>query len=152
MAATVAVVAFVVGAGSQIYSAHESAKDRDDARDRLKKQAKRDAEIHSEESKALRSKQIALYAASGVRVDDGSPLAVIEESQRRAEEERESILEGFGYREDALSDEASRIRVSGYSGAAGTLLGGAATYATSPYAKNPFASSAPTDPGTYYKG
>ena len=153
MAGTVAVIGFVIAAAGTAYSAHQAGKATDDEADRLEKQARRDAEIQREETERLTSKQRALYAASGVRVDEGSPLAVTAETQRKAEEERNAILEGYGYREDALRTDADRTRVSGYSSAAGTLLGGAATYSASPSAKNPFKTTTGfTDPGTYYKG
>ena len=153
MAGTVAVIVAVVGAVRTAYSAHQAAEDRDDAKDQLEKQARRDAEIHAEETERLTAKQKALYAASGVRVDEGSPLAVIAETQRKAEEERNAILQGYGYQGDRLSTEADRIRTTGAFSVAGTLLGGAATYAASPNAKNPFKTTTGfTDPGTYYKG
>ena len=153
MAGTAVIIGTIVSAATGAYTTYKSAQDRDDAEDQLKKQAKRDAEVLSENAEILKKKQIAAYAASGVRVDVGSPLAVIEESQRKAEEERSAILEGYGNRGDTLSTEASRIRVGGYSGAASTLLSGATSYATSPNFVNPFKSTSGfTDPGTYYKG
>jgi hypothetical protein len=106
----------------------------------MEEMAKRDAEIHREQSEKLTAKQRALYAASGVKVSAGSPLAVIARSQAEAEEERQEILKGYGFRSKALRQDASRTRTSGYLTGAGTLLGGVSNYAASPYAKNPFAS------------
>jgi len=127
------------GAGATAYSAHQAADERERKEKALKEQAQRDAEIHKQRTAAILGKQKAAYAASGVEVDEGSPLAVITETQQQAEEERKAILKNYEYREDTLTRAASRIRTSGYSSAFGTLLGGAADYASSPYAVNPFA-------------
>lgn len=149
MAAVAAVTIAVIGAGATAYSTHQAAEAREDEADRMKDEGKRAAEVHRRQTERLTSKQRAAYAASGVRVGEGTPLAVIEATQRDADEEREEILKGYGYRSDALKKDASRIRVSGYSSAAGTLLGGAAGYASSPYAKNPFASTPTTYTPSY---
>lgn len=139
-AAVVGLVISVIGAGAAVHQSMEAAEAREDEEKRMAEMAKRDAEIHREQSEKLTAKQRALYAASGVKVGAGSPLAVIARSQVEAEEERQEILRGYGFRRDALRSDASRIRTSGYLTGAGTLLGGTATYAASPYAKNPFAS------------
>jgi hypothetical protein len=147
-AAVIGLVSALVGGASAYHQSQKAADARDDARDQMKLQAQRDAEIHMRDTEKLTSKQRALYAASGVKVDDGSPLAVILASQADAEEERQAIAQGYGYRTDALGKDANAIRTTGYLNTAGTLLGGAATYASSPYGKNPFAaSSSPLTPG-----
>ena len=144
MAAAAAVIGLVVSvasAGVAYHQSQQAAEAREDEKDRIEDMAKRDAEIHMEESEKLTAKQRALFAASGVKVDEGSPLAVIAQSQADAEEERQEILKGYGFRGDALQTDADRIRTSGYATAGGTLLGGVANYAASPYASNPFSSS-----------
>lgn len=139
-AAVVGLVISIIGAGGAVYQSRQAAEAAEDEEKRLKEMAKRDAEIHQEQSEKLTAKQRALYAASGVKVGVGSPLAVIARSQAEAEEERQEILKGYGFRRDALRSDASRVRTSGYLTGVGTLLGGTASYAASPYAKNPFAS------------
>jgi hypothetical protein len=138
-AAVIGLVISVIGAGTAVYQSQQAADAAEDEAKRMEEMAKRDAEIHREQSEKLTAKQRALYAASGVKVGAGSPLAVIARSQAEAEEERQEILKGYGFRSDALRSGASRIRTSGYLTGVGTLLGGTATYAASPYAKNPFA-------------
>jgi hypothetical protein len=142
-AAVIGLVISVIGAGASAYSAHQAGEARDDEADRMERMAKRDAEIHREQSEKLTAKQRALYAASGVKVGAGSPLAVIAASQVESEEERQEILRGYGFRIDALRTDASRTRTSGYLTGVGTLLGGVSNYAASPYAKNPFATGTP---------
>lgn len=148
--AIIGLVISVVSAGAAYHQSQQAADAREDEKDRMKEMAQRDAEIHREESAKLTAKQRALFAASGVKVDEGSPLAVIAKSQADAEEERQEILRGYGFRADALQTDADRIRTSGYATAGGTLLSGVANYAASPYAKNPFSTSpSVTAPSTY---
>lgn len=141
MAGTAAVVTAITaaaGAGTAVYQANQAAKDRDDAKDRLREQRNREAAILEDEADKLKSKQRAAYAASGVVVDQDSPLAVIEQSQKDAAEQRDAVLKGYDYKASDLSKEASRARTSGYATAAGTLLTGVGDYAANPYTTNPF--------------
>ena len=140
-AAVIGLVSALVGAGTAYHQSQQAAEARDDAADQMEKQATRDSEILEKESERLTAKQRALFAASGVRVDEGSPLAVIAASQAEAQAERDAVMQGYSYRIGAMEDDASAIRTTGYLTTAGTLLGGAATYATSPYARNPFKST-----------
>ncbi len=148
-AAVIGLVVAIVGAGSSIYQGMQAADAREEEKDRMEGMAKRDAEVLMEESKKLTAKQRALFAASGVKVGEGSPLAVIAKSQADAEEERQEILNLYGFRSKSLTIDADRIRTSSYMTGAGTLLSGVSNYASSPYASNPFATTSPTYTPTY---
>lgn len=137
-AVVIGVVTALVGAGSAIHQAGQASDARDDQAKLLEEQAERDAAIQLANTEKLTAKQRALYAASGVRVDVGSPLAVIAATERKAAEERAEILKGYGRRADALRTDADRIQTGGYASGTGTLLGGAADFAESPYAQNLF--------------
>lgn len=136
-AAVVGVVSAIVGAGATYYQSQQAADDREKEKKRLEEQRQREIQLHIERTDTLASKQRALFAASGVRVESGSPLAVIEETQNKAEQERQDILNMYGYQSDALGSEASRIETTGYAETGGTLLAGTSQFAADPY--NPFA-------------
>ena len=55
-AAVVGLVISVIGAGASAYQAHQAAEARDDEADRMEEMAKRDAEIHREQSEKLTGK------------------------------------------------------------------------------------------------
>lgn len=71
------------------------------------------------------------YAKGGVRLDEGSPLTVLEDSARAAELDRQTILyngrvQAQGYTDQAKLDRytGNAAQTSGYIGAASSLLKG----------------------------
>lgn len=138
-AAVVTAVGAVAGAGAAVYSGYEQKQDREREQDRLEEQAARDVDIHKEKTRRLLGAQKAAYAASGVRVGQDTPLAAYKVTKEQAAKEREAIKKGYGYRSDVLGEAARRHGITGWGTGVGTLLGGTAEYASSPYARNPFA-------------
>lgn len=137
-AAVVGIISTIVTAGGSAYKLHQAAEDRRDEKKRLKKQQQRQMQLHSEKEDALKGKQRAMFAASGVDVGQGSPLAVWEETEQKAEQERADILESYGYQADALGSSASRLDTTAAAEAGGTLLSGASAFATNPYIQGYF--------------
>ena len=138
-AAVVGAIGSLAGAGAMIYSGQQQKKDREDEEDRLEKQKARDVDIHKDKTRRLLGAQKAAYAASGVRVGQDTPLAAYYTTKREAEEEREAIKKGYGFRSDVLQTAAKRHGLYGWASGAGTLLKGIGDYSSSPYARNPFA-------------
>lgn len=136
-AAVITAVVAVVSAAGTVYTMEQAADDRREEEKRLKQQAEREARLHTERSEKLIGKQRALFAASGVRVDSGSPLAVLKDTEEKAASERAEILKAYGYKADALGSEASRLSTQGYVSGSSTLLSGAADFSANP--QNPFA-------------
>lgn len=132
-------LATIAAGGAAAYSMHQSAKDREKEADRQEKENKINAEIQKDKTRRLIGAQRAAYGAAGVNPDIGSPLAVIESTRERAKEERDYIKKGKLHRAEALETEADRLRVNSMFAVGGSLLKGTSQYASSPYAKNPFA-------------
>ena len=143
-AAIVGAVATLVTAGGQIYQSWQAAEDAEDQERQLKKERKRAAMIHDRETRRFIGSQRTAYAASGVVVDEGTPLAVVRETERLAGEERQAILEGYDARIKSLRTEQRRLRVGGMLKAGGTLLGGIGTFgAAYPFKETATAAAAP---------
>lgn len=138
-AGVVSAISTVVAAGGSVYKGLQAASDRDRAQDQLKKEGKQAKKIHKDRTKRLLASQRAAYGASGVRVGEGTPLEVVEQTREDAQKERDAIMKGYKYKGDVLSREEDRFRLGGFMEGAGTLLQGGAKYGASPYAKNPFA-------------
>ncbi len=138
-AAVIGIIGTVIGAGGTLYKTYQEHEHAEKQEKRLKKERQRAAMLHDEKVKRLVGTQLAQYGAAGVRVGEGTPLDVIEETREKGEEERRAILEGYGYDIDAWRDRQRASIWEGGIGAGGTLLSGVGEYAKSPYAKNPFA-------------
>jgi len=66
-----------------------------------------------EEADIVRAAQIAGYAASGVSLSEGSPLAVMSRTAKVAETERESVMRGHEVFSEARMKEADEVRKGG---------------------------------------
>ena len=139
-AAVIGAVVTVVTAGGQLYQAWQASEDAEEQERQLRRERQRAAEIHDRDLRRFIGSQRAAYAASGVVVDEGTPLAVVRETERLGEEERRAILEGYDARISSLRTERRRLMVGGMMGAGGTLLGGVGAFAST----YPFKTTTPT--------
>lgn len=138
-AAAIGIVSTVISAGGAVYKKYQERSDLKKAEDRLRKQGQRESKIHRKRTRQLLGAQKAAYGASGVRTETGTPLEMIDLTEQEARRERRDIEKGYGYRQDILDTAARRAGITGGIQAGGTLLSGAGEYASSPYARNPFA-------------
>lgn len=124
MAHIVAAVAAVIGAGSSIYQARQARSAANDQARLNELQAQQDAENRDMERRRLLSSQRAAYGASGVKVDEGTPLTVYAETNRIADQDIQNILTMGRLRGQVNRREGRAVMVSGYASAAGSLLKG----------------------------
>jgi hypothetical protein len=123
MAGAVAVIGALIGAASSIHAGRQAKEAKKDAAELARREGEAAAAKQARETAQLLSKQQAAYAASGVGLE-GTPLFVIEETERLAAEERELILELSGYRSAALSEEGRAASLQGLGKGTSTLLTG----------------------------
>lgn len=146
-AAVVSAITAVVGAGGAVYKSVEAAKDRERAQDQLRKERKDAKQLHKERTKRLMGQQLAAFGASGVRVGEGTPMDVLDDTRTEAKKERDAIMKGYKYQSDILDRERNRLLIGGGMEAGGSLLTGAAGFASNPYGQqmwdkyNPFSST-----------
>lgn len=119
-------LATAVSAGATAYSAHQKKEAADDQADELDRRLKMEVKQMDEDAKSLKSRQRAAYAAAGVELEEGTPLAVIEHTQNAARQDREEVLRRGKYTSETIRDEGSDIWTTGMWNTAGTLLGGSA--------------------------
>lgn len=123
MAGAIGIIGTVIGAWSA-YDAGKSAKeDKEDAAALALREAEENAKKQLRETDLLLSTQQSAYAASGVDLE-GTPLFVIEQTNREAAEERELILELGGYRASALENQGASLYSQGLGQAASSFLTG----------------------------
>ena len=123
MAGAVAVIGALIGAASSVHAGRQAREAREDAADLAAAEAQAAAEKQARETAQLLSQQQAAYAASGVSLE-GTPLFVIEETERLAAEERASILELGGLRSSAHRQEGAGAYTQGVGQGVSTLLTG----------------------------
>ncbi len=129
MGATAAIAtgaAALIGAGSAAYSAHKSKERAEDQEREIKRRTKKEQERLAEEKEALKGRQRAAYAAAGMDIRKGTPLAVIEETERIYREEHKEVGKRGRYASNIAKREGRDLWTTGMFDTAGTLLGGAA--------------------------
>lgn len=146
MAASAGIVSMVIAAGTAAYQGYTSSRDKDRAEDQLQDERKDELKLHDKRAKRIEGSQRAAFGASGVDVNAGTPLEVIDMTRQEAQEEREAIMQGYDFRSDTLKTEASRIRTGAAAKVGGTLLTGVGEYMERPGATNPFATTPTTRP------
>lgn len=123
MAGAIAVIGAVIGAASSIRASRQAKDAKKDAAELAQREAEAAAAKQARETTQLLSEQQAAYAAGGVGLE-GTPLFVIEETNRLAAEERALILELGGMRGSALRREGQAAGQQGFGQATSTLLTG----------------------------
>ncbi|RKX27486.1 MAG: hypothetical protein DRP45_00955 [Candidatus Zixiibacteriota bacterium] len=81
--------------------------------------------MHARDTQKVMGAQKAAYAASGVKVDTGSPLDVMDETSRIAEAEQYNIRREGQQKSAALKGEAGLLRMGAQSQITGSTLSGA---------------------------
>ena len=85
------------------------------------------AEMSMLDSQKLIGSQVAAYAASGVVVNTGSPMDVMDETIRNAEMDRYNILREGSLKSSAMRGEADLLRQGGRDSLTGSYLSAGAT-------------------------
>ncbi len=85
------------------------------------------AAMHMRNAKKMVGRQRAAYAASGVVVDIGSPLDVIDETNRIAEAERFNIITEGERQSAALRGEAALLSMGAQAAITGSTISGASS-------------------------
>jgi hypothetical protein len=127
------VTAAVVAAGSASYSAYASVEAADDAKKAADEQAVLEREAAAEHAKLvsdqadrLKSEQRAVLAASGVDLANGGGGAILQETDRLAEQDALSVLRG-GNNQSRLTQQKGNLLAKNYNSQAvsSSLLSGA---------------------------
>lgn len=123
MAGAIGLAGTLIGVWSAYDTGKSAKEDKDDAADLAIREAEEAAKKQLQETEQILSTQQAAYASGGVSLE-GTPLFVIEETNRKAAEERELILELGGYRSSALRNQGASLYTQGLGKAAGSFLTG----------------------------
>lgn len=83
-----------------------------------------------EEGESFLSSQTAGFGASGVRLDEGSPLAVMQESAANLEQDVQRTLKSGEFQSTRLRNLAASTRTQGKFALAGGILSGGSTFLT----------------------
>lgn len=125
MAATaVVVIATMITAYSQYRQQQLAAEAKDDQADFEREKAMYEAEQHRLAGEEFMGRQKAAYAKAGVEVNSDTPLLVMDQTEKKIQEEHAQILRFGSIRAGVLESESYAISSSAPGIAAGTLLSG----------------------------
>ena len=119
-------IAAIAGAGGAAYAGIKAKERAEDQADEIERRTRYEQERMREEGERLKGRQRAAYAASGVRVDEDTPLAVVQETQREVERDIREVGRRGYYAADVARTEGRDLFTGAMWQAGGTLLGGGA--------------------------